>query len=273
MAKDTTTQQAEAATEETPPDVGAQPTDPNASGSATATSTQDGSSASQEPAGTGTEEEAFDPSVLESQFGLPSGMLKDTTDAESALEAIRQYADSTLTAGLSHPGSPTQTKPPAETKPETKPDGGKQGSGNAEIDALRAELVEVKSVLTQQQQAAQHAQMAEIQRRMDAEIDNWSSPKYGKGTARNFNQSKATQELRDLVGTHVAGMQATGRPIPTVEAIMRQVRAFHDADYKPSASAQQKAQAPLGTPGAASKQIKADGAPRNIHEALAQNFS
>lgn len=245
--------------------------DPNDSANDTGTSIESGSSESQEQVETETDE--FNPSEYEQTFGLPAGTLKDATDAESALAAVREYADRTLTAGLGFDFQGQQK--PAETKAaakgaEDKSDGEK-GSGNAELDALRAELVEVKGMLQQNAQAQQQRMEQELERRISAEIDSWDSPKYGKSQSRNFNQTKADKEIRELMVTHITGLHAHGQPAPEVEKLLRQVRAFHDSDYSPAAPKQK--QAPLGTPNAAAKQAQAGNAPRNIHEALMGNRS
>jgi len=62
----------------------------------TETSTSEGT----ENAGGASEGDAFDASSYEESFGLPAGTLSGVEDAEAALEAVREYTDKTLTAGL-----------------------------------------------------------------------------------------------------------------------------------------------------------------------------
>jgi hypothetical protein len=212
--------------------------------------------------------DAFDSSTFEVEYGLPEGTLKGVTDEESALQAVRDYTDKLLTAGLTVPQQQAAQAITGQTAAKPADSADKKPSGNVELDALRAELVEVKSTIQQFTQAAQQQQIQELQRRIAAEVDRWDSPKYGKGQARNYNQIKAVRELQELVSTHVAGYVATGRNAPAVESVLRQVRVFHDEGFKPG---QQKAtpakQAPLGTPGGQAK-AAGDGEPRSIHHAL-----
>lgn len=210
----------------------------------------------------------FNPAEYEASFGLPAGSLKDVTDADSALKVIREHTDKLLIAGLSAGGA--ADLPTAEEKPAPKPkadDKKPVASGNAEIDALRAELAEVKGTIANQTKAQQQSQLQELDRRILTEIDSWKSPKYGVGTTRNYKQVKATRALREILLTHVAGYQATGQPIPLVETALRQVRVHDDEDYKPVVK---KKDGALGTPGRSGKS-GGDTTPANIHQALMQN--
>ena len=227
------------------------------------------------------EGDAFDASSYEESFGLPAGTLDGVETAESALESIREYTDKTLTAGLlSNAKVDPATKAgdaPAEKVVEKVAEklpvdtAIKGADTNPELDALRARVTEVekKSAVREQNDIA--IRDAEINRRGYEEIDKWASPKYGTSKSRNFKQAQAVAELTDLVRTHIRGYQAEGKLPPVVEKTLRQVRAHHDDEYKPS-PAPKNGEAVLGSPGTGSRSAKkGDDEPANIHEALQQN--
>lgn len=230
---------------------------------------------SQQETATPTEgqEDAFDAATLEADYGLPAGTLADAKDEESALEMIRQHTDSVLSAGLTAPQSTGQAteqvmgQEAPKQEGRTPSPGQKAPGGNAELDALRAELQEVKSTIQKQQQAQQQEVSQMLQQRAIAEVDNWKSPKYGTSESRTFNQLKALRELDELVNTHLAGCRAQGKQTPNIERVLRQVRAFHD-DVKPAKKAESK---PLGSSGA-SRQRLGNEEPGNIHTAMMSRF-
>ena len=111
---------------------------------------------------------------------------------------------------------------------------------------------------------------AEINRRGYEEIDKWASSKYGTTKSRNFKQAKAVNELTDLVRIHLNGHVASGSLPPVVEKTLRQVRAHHDDEYKPT-PAKKNSDAVLGSPGTGNRSTKGDKEPSNIHEALMGN--
>ncbi len=233
------------------------------------TSSEDGSS---------TSDDAFDAPSYEQSFGLPTGTLDGVEDAEGALEAIRGYTDETLTAGLLSNSIAGVTPATAAGEGDSKSDAAvkllneavKKESGNTELDALRAGLAEVKESLAIREKIDHDTRVAEINRRVDSEIDVWASPKYGTTKSRNFKQAKAMKELQELVETHIAGSNAQGKSPPIVESLLRQVRTFHDDEYKP-APVKKNSDAALGSPGTGSRSTKGDDGPSNIHEALMGN--
>lgn len=223
----------------------------------------------------------FDAAYFEAEFGMPEGSLAEAKTPQEATAIIKEYADSMLTAGFTYKPEPQQMPQPgaqaasAPAKPAKK-EGEKEGEkpeapSNPELDALRAELQEVKSVLQSSVQAEQERLAQAVEQRLLAEIDKWESPKYGKGNKRNYNQIQAVKKLRDMAATHFRGYLATGKPVPSVEALMRQVRAFDDDTYTPGQKASQKPQETLGTPGS-SRNREADNQPSNIHTALMGKF-
>ena len=220
----------------------------------------------------GNEGDAFDAASYEESFGLPADTLKGVENAEDALEKIREYTDETLTAGLLS----DSIKGVADAADDADKGGAsddppkKAGSKNPELDALRADLKEVKESLAYREKKDQQLQFEDINRRGYAEIDTWASPKYGTTKSRNFKQAKAVESLQDLVRTHILGYQAQGKLPPIVEKTLRQVRAHHDEDYKPK-TAKKNSDAVLGSPGAVNRTKKGDDEPANIHEALMKN--
>ena len=223
----------------------------------------------------GGEGDAFDASSYEESFGLPAGTLDGVGNAESALESIREYTDKTLTAGLLSdakidPAVVVDETPPVGAAETPAATGKLATSKNLELDALRADLAEVKEKLVTRENNDHNAQVVEINRRVDSEIDDWASPKYGTSKSRNFNQAKSVKELQELVQTHIAGSQAQGKAPPIVEQLLRQVRTFHDDEYKPS-PVKKNGEAVLGSPGTGSRSTKGDDGPKNIHEALMGN--
>lgn len=218
-------------------------------------------------------DDAFNAEQLEQSFGLPPGSLKDVKDEASAFTVIRDFTDKTLTAGLglTEPAripEPEPTKKPAEdgkAKPTTPI--------NEEVQALRAEMAEVKGFLSKQIEQQNQQFAHELDQRVSAEIDGWKSPKYGVGTNRNYKQTKAVKELKELLVTHVAGLKATGQPVSTVEVLLRRARLFDDDGYTNAFDMVSKTNTPLGTPGARRDLGGKDSAPKNIHEALMQNRS
>lgn len=219
---------------------------------------------------------AFDAAAVETAFGMPAGSLADCQDNASALEAVRGFTDKTLMAGLGLGGAggerPADERPPgkqpaAKNKAATQAD-----SGNAELDAMRAELAEVKGFLKTQQDQYTSSLGEQLNQRIDTEIDAWKSPKYGVGKTRNYRQAKAAGELRELLKTHVAGLQASGQPISQVEPLLRRVRAFDDETYSPAKPA--SGAASLGKPGGRQGTVGGgDKTPQTIHHALMQNWS
>ena len=216
----------------------------------------------------------FNPATLEATFGMPAGSLKDCKDQSEALDEIREYTDKVLIAGmgLEHTtGNVQKANETKATKAETKATG-----GNAELDALRAELVEVKQSIAKQTEAQEARVLAELDTRISSTIDSWKSPKYGVGKNRNFKQVKATRDLRQLLVTHVAGLQATGEPVVGVEMLLQRVRAFDDETFDPKKAGGATAHV-LGTPGVGKDGLAKGGTndklPRSIHHALMANQS
>lgn len=212
----------------------------------------------------------FDAESLEISFGLPPGSLKDVKDADSAFEAVRTMTDKILTAGVGF--APPADEKPAEKKAAPKADEKPGSGGNAEIDALRAELAEVKGIVAQQTAQAQRQESADVERRVRSKIDSWASPKYGVTGTRNWRQTRAVQEFVDvLLPNMVAGRRAAGLAVSTkdVEAYMEQLRVFDDDTYKPTKKAADKQT--LGTPGATKGAAEQKVAPGNIHQALMKN--
>lgn len=219
-----------------------------------------------------TSDDVFDASSYEESFGLPADTLKGVEDAESALKVIREYTDKTLTAGLL--SDAVGDKVAAENVEAGKKldalGAELKASKNPELDVLRAELSDIKESLAVRDKRDFAMQSAEIDSRVDLEIDAWASPKYGTSKSRNFNQAKAMKGLQELVKTHIIGLRAEDKQPPVVEKLLRQVRAFDDDEYKP-APANKNSDAVLGSPGTGSRSAKSDGEPANIHEALMGN--
>lgn len=220
----------------------------------------------------------WDAESLEVSFGLPPGSLRDVKDEASALEAVRTMTDKLLTAGLGFAEPTTETS--AETKPATKPatKAETKPSGNAELDALRAEVEALKARDQEreakliEQQNKQNTAM--LRQRITTKIDSWASPKYGVTGTRNFKQAQAVKEFEEvLLPNFVAGRRASGLSLDaaSLEAYMEQVRVFQDENYKPAKKGAAK-DAALGTPGA-SKPPAGSDAPRTIHHALMGNRS
>ncbi len=226
------------------------------------------------------EGEAFDAASYEESFGLPADTLKGVEDAKGALNAIREYTDKTLSAGLSAGGKVDLSDGSEDAgvvegaKSAAEDAARKTVSKNPEVDALRAEITEIKSDLAKRDKQAFAERSAAIDSRIQDEIDSWSSPMYGTSKARSFTQAKAVKEFKELVNTQVIGFQAQGKMPPAVEKVLRQVRSFHDEKFNPT-PAKSNGNAQLGSPGTGSRSVKAnadsDKAPKNIHEALMSN--
>lgn len=209
----------------------------------------------------------FNGNEYEQSFGLPAGTLKDVKDAESALAIIRSHTDKTLLAGDTYVGG--ATVPAAETtaaKIGAAAAAAPVTGGNPELDALRAEVNELKGDREKERTAANHREVVEQLRRFESEVDSWASPKYGVTGHRTYDQQRAYRGLMGLGSTHIAGYVATNQASPAPEHVARQVRVFDDKDYKPTQNTTAK---PVGTPGSGSKAANASASePRNIHEAL-----
>lgn len=230
-------------------------------------------SQSDDSATTETDSGDFNPAEWEAQFGLEEGSLKDCKSVEEVLQAVAEAADKTILAGLTAPtneANPSDFPKTEPEKPATPAQSGTQtqSSGNAEIDALKQQLGLIQQEIRQSREVAEKAILAESERRLNKEIDSWASAKYGVGKNRNSKQYRAYQALVNEMRTYVAGRAALGQSIPDVEIIARQVRAFHDDTFKPTALKLNK-QAPLGTPGT-SKEHKGDKGPKNIYEVIQQ---
>lgn len=214
-----------------------------------------------------TSSNSFDAASIEEAFGLPAGTLKDVKDNDSALSAVREYTDKLTVAGIgveSPLGKPAEApaakqagQPAAPPAEGDKP----QYLTKADIDKLFAD----RDKAQQTQQTG--AMLTELDRRLEAEINSWASPKYGVGKQRTFKQVKAFNDLKDMIVTHIAGAATTGQQLPIGEVLARRVRLLDDETYKPTVAG--AAAVPLGTPGAAKAVTDAnkDG-PRNIHEAV-----
>ena len=225
--------------------------------------------------------EAFDAASYEASFGLPQGELDGVENAEDALVAIRNYTDKTLTAGLGVGQAPNpvveaakvakiaNTVPAGKGVPETAIKGAST-TPNPELDELRAELKEVKDSLVATKKRDYDKAVAEINHRVEAEIDKWASPLYGTSKSRNYKQTKSKAELNELIQTHLAGFDVRGKTPPVVESLLRQVRTFHDDTYVPTVERVSAAET-LGAPGTGSNIAKKTGGPANIHEALMGN--
>ena len=215
------------------------------------------------------EGEVFDVAVIEKEYGLPVGTLKDAKDEQSAYEAIKTFTDSTLTAGGFGGGAVEQLgTPPAK---------GKEVAKTVDtIEALRAELDEVKGFLVKQQEGQRAQLEAELNRRVDSRINKWNSDKYGVAGKRTYKQTKAVKEFKEiLLPNHVQGVVNSHMPVDQeVEVYMERLRLHDDETYAPGGKKQSaKDIKPLGTPGGNSGGAggSKDGSPRNIHEALKNN--
>ena len=218
------------------------------------------------------ETDEFDPAVYEESFGLTPGSLKGVETAADALKQIRAAVDKDLAAGVGYGGeeftggiNPPEKKQAYQKIYDKATD--PKPSGNADYDALRAELTEVKTKLEDREKADQEHRMAEIDRRIAVEIDSWKSDRYGVGKGRTFTQIKAANGIVDLLRTQVIGAQKQGKAV-NIETMLRQVRAFDDDTYDPRRKP--KPGNAVGKPGTGGKSDK-KGAPRSIHEAYMQN--
>jgi hypothetical protein len=220
----------------------------------------------------------FNAESLEISFGLPPGSLKDVKDEASAYEAVRTMTDKILAAGVGF--APTTddadanaTKTTTTMVAEKKPAAESKTAANPELDALRAEMAEVKGMLTRQTQQTQQQMANDLKRRMTDKMDSWASPKYGVKGNRNYKQTQAAKEFEDkLLPNLLAGYQAAGLPIDqTIETYMERLRVFDDENYKPTKKGADKSAA-LGTPGS-TKSVGGDKSPRSIHHALMANPS
>lgn len=213
----------------------------------------------------------FDAAEWETQYGFEPGALADCKSAEEAIATIAEAADKTILAGLtSKPAAEADGSPFTQTKPDGKDEPGSGKTGNAEIDALKAELNLIKSEIGQSKAAAEQAQLQQLEQRLDREIDKWASPKYGTGKNRNSKQYRQYQGFRDEMRSYVAGKIAMGKAVSNddLEAIARQVRVFHDDTYKPTAQKLAENQQPLGKPGTSTDMRPGDKQPKNIYEVI-----
>lgn len=251
----------------TPPASAAAPTVPATAAPATPAAT---TVTSPSTAAAATSSDSFDAASIEEAFGLPAGTLKDVKDTDSALSAVREYTDKLTVAGLgveSPLGKPAEVpavpaakqpgQPAAATAEGDKP----QYLTKTDLDKLFADREQA------QQEKQTTAMLAELQRRLDAEVDTWASPKYGVGKQRTVKQIRAKKDLDDLILTHIGGATVTGTTLPVAEVLARRIRLLDDETYKPTVAG--AAVVPLGTPGAA-KAVTTENkeGPRNIHEAV-----
>jgi len=217
--------------------------------------------------------EEFDASIFEVEFGLPEGSLKDAKSADDVMAIVRESVDKTLIAGLGQPAPTQQPAAPAgfQSAADVIAKGGKKdGEGAAKLaPEIQAQFEAMQKRIDELEGASQRAVAQDLERRLQKEIDSWKSDKYGSGKTRNFKQARAKKELEELIITHALGFRATGQAIPDVEVLARQVRAFDDDTYKPTAK--KPAQTPLGTPGTGKADKGGAKEPRNIHEALMRN--
>ena len=235
--------------------------------------------ASQESESSSEESSEFNPAEIEERFGLASGELATFKDEASALAHVSSLTDNLLSAGLGAQGYTFSEQQPAADKAapavEQQSVAAKMAKNKAqqvdksELDALRAELSEIKTALVSQHQANQKQLQAQLDSRIRQKIDSWKSPTYGTTGARKFTQNKAEKEIRELLYTHVAGLQATGRPIPEVEVILDRVRLVHDSHF--TMPKNEKKEGTVGTPGTKSSMASKNKQPANIHEAYQQN--
>lgn len=146
---------------------------------------------------------------------------------------------------------------------------------DGELESLRQQLAESQSqiaALHQQVEAQLAAAQAEVQRRLDREIDSWASPTLGVGRSRTrtLKQTEAAAAFRARVHQLVNAVAQSGGAIPTIEEVARTLRPFADPAYRPGA-AKSADRTPLGSPGT-NRDAKGGGEqPRSIHHALAQN--
>lgn len=246
---------------------------PKGQEASTHSSMENATAATQPETGTPTEhptEEtaAFDAASFEQDYGMPEGALADAKDEQSALELVRQHADKLLTAGFANSASQQSDNAGKETGGTANTQKEQPSSGNEEIDKLRAKLETVESKLEQQEKQRFDAAFQEVSRRAIEEIDKWDTEKYGKTGQRSYNQMKAVRELEELYSTHLAGYTTQGKNPPTIEAVMRQIRAFHDDSGSKKSGSENKKEKPLGTPGTSRSPGGSDNEPRSIHHAF-----
>lgn len=214
---------------------------------------------------TPSQSEEFDAERLEVDFGMAPGTLSEAKDEASAMEIIRQHADRILSAGftVSSPATQTTDVSPKTEKSDMKPV--EKPAEKSATDIIMERLDRIEGRFQQAEQSQFQQMLSEVDRRIIAEVDKWESPKYGTSKDRRFQQLAAVKELRELVATHVAGYAAQGKQAPVIESVLRQVRAFHDADFKPTKKPDATDKKPLGTPGTHAQPTT--GEARNIHEA------
>lgn len=247
---------------------------PSAVAPATANPAAATTATSPSTAGEATSSDSFDAASIEEAFGLPAGALKDVKDSDSALSAVREYTDKVTAAGLglespfAAPAAPAA--PAAVAAPAKQPGQPAAKAGEVETPTYltKADIDKMFADREQEQQTKQsNAMLAELQRRLDAEVDIWASPKYGVGKQRTVKQIRAKKDLDDLILTHIAGASAMGDSLPVAEVLARRVRLLDDETYKPGVAG--AAAVPLGTPGASKAAAsEAKEGPRNIHEAV-----
>jgi hypothetical protein len=84
-----------------------------------------------------------------------------------------------------------------------------------------------------QQQIA--AGQAELAKRVDAQYDQWRSPKYGHtGAPLTASQLAERQRLGDAAIGHAQALMESGQRVPHIEALLSRVRYMTDAEYRPS---------------------------------------
>lgn len=205
---------------------------------------------------------SFDASQYEAMFGLPEGALANAKTAGDVLDFVRGLTDKSLIAAMSL--SSDVPSEPASSKAAKIEDADSDNTDEKIKAAVEAALAPLRK---QQEEYA----TAELQRRFLAEVDSWKSDRYGVKDSRNYKQLKATQELFQHVMEHAAGVSKTSGPLASIEALARRVRVWHDETYSPVSDKAPARPAPLGSPGAKSKNPTSNS-PRNIHEAFASGW-
>lgn len=212
----------------------------------------------------------FNITEFAAENGVTEQVLDGATTKEDAIERVKAHADRIMTAGIDAP--PFQATSTAEkvAENEKKADKAKDGGQPTTIEALAAEFKAYREqqedaarTIAQQQEAALYA---EIDRRVEDEMDRWESDTFGVRGRRRFEQSEQARLLQKRVKTYLAGALATGETnVPSIEVITRQVRPF--VDKAPPADKKEDSKVtPLGTPGGSAKAPEGER-PRNIHEA------
>ena len=208
------------------------------------------------------------------QYGLDTSGFSTEADAIAHVKHIANLQARNYFSPKQTQPQPQQPNPPAPEEPEFNwEDEDLDPKVAAGLKALkdRADKAvqtaeKMQEVLQQQEQQRVQGMVQVVEQRANAVIDGLQNPTLGTTGQRTVAQEIATNNVIQLAGEMIAGMQTRGEQVPQIETVMQ--RALLAAGYTgapaqqiaPAPSASLAQRTPVGTPSTPNRPARAGSA-------------